>query len=354
MRDLNIPCNNPESREELRPVRYSPAFAPRAVRNAVRRTRHRTIRQNSRAGFTLIEMMIALSVFALLMTVVFVPLTQAVSTFNAGRADIELQQAAQQTMNQIESELKKAVHVYPNDEIPGVTDRLPYKNSVGLNPSSAPYYASTNTTCDPDTRVGNTSRLDFLVGATDGPDQVLKYPIEGEKFIVSFYGRRVDTTKDYNKEENPIGLFRAQMPYVTSAGAAVSGMNVGASRYPSSVGTCDAGWLKQERHNSPTIPDEINLEPFALNDAGSVMAAHSLLTASGIGLPAPNAQTVPPTSMTPNLSFICADVNNDGKIDRVTVNLLLEQYESSSNGQNGEARRHEVRLTQTIDLPNVR
>ncbi len=52
----------------------------------------------------------------------------------------------------------------------------------------------------------------------------------------------------------------------------------------------------------------------------------------------------------PETTFLCEDTNSDGKIDRVTVTLVIGQYDQGAV----ENKPQPVRLTQVVDLPNVR
>ncbi len=114
--------------------------------------------------------MVALGLMLLLLAIIFVPLNQAFNFFRIGQARTALQQAARLTASNIEEDLRHAIHVYPNAELPGVTDRYPYKNpNPDPDAKDAPYI--NNTSCD-DTngkndRVSNTSRIDILLPELD-------------------------------------------------------------------------------------------------------------------------------------------------------------------------------------------
>jgi hypothetical protein len=73
-----------------------------------------------------------------------------------------------------------------------------------------------------------------------------------------------------------------------------------------------------------------------------------------MALVAPNAEAATP-SYKPTTSFACDDLDSDGKIDRVTVSLLLRKYDDiGAASRNGTPNGQEQRLTQVIDLPNVK
>jgi hypothetical protein len=52
----------------------------------------------------------------------------------------------------------------------------------------------------------------------------------------------------------------------------------------------------------------------------------------------------------PETTFLCEDMNSDGKIDRVTVTLVIGQFDEGAV----ENRPQPLRLTQVVDLPNIR
>jgi prepilin-type N-terminal cleavage/methylation domain-containing protein len=296
-----------------------------------------------RAGFTLIEVMVALAIFMLLMTIIFVPLNQAVNILHVGRSRAEVQQAAQQTINQIERELRAAITIYPNDIVPGVTDKAPYNGK-------APYFAPN---CD---RISSTSRIDMLLPQTDD-NGIVTNPVRPADYIVSYYTRRLelkDDAKSFDIIDNPVVLYRAQMPYRKSDGTDMANMDVKSTRYdddacPSGSSLSGSSWLKQ------TTAGEFNLVPFS-NDAGTAtdtVGSHTLASPRGMGLTAPNAASTI-IDYTPDTSFICEDTNDDGKIDRVTINFSLSQYDASGAGtRNGKAVGQTVRLSQIVDLPNI-
>lgn len=310
-----------------------------------------------RAGFTLIEVMVALGLMLMLLAIIFVPLNQAFNFFRIGQARTALQQAARLTASNIEEDLRHAIHIYPNAVTPGITDAEPYRNS---NNNNAPYIR--NAGCS-DTgngqRVGNTSRIDILLPELAANGEPVN-PVTPGYVIVTYYARRLDNSKPYDAVDNPIVMFRAQMPYreIVDTPFYASGnsgpLNVDTTNDRYKSGECtDRGsrWLMQ------SAEDEPNLELMSSRDTpNSVEASHTLVTPRGMGLPAPRATASGSNrSYQPNSSFLCEDANSDGKIDRVTINMALEQYESSNSGtapKSGSGG-HRIVVPLVVDLPNV-
>jgi hypothetical protein len=59
--------------------------------------------------------------------------------------------------------------------------------------------------------------------------------------------------------------------------------------------------------------------------------------------------------LTPQTTFFCEDSNRDGKIDRVTITLALQEFDVSSTGTTtgAQPKPQSIRLSTTVDLPNV-
>jgi len=341
---------------------------------AVSRRRSRAARRR-RGGFTLVEILVALAIFSLLLTVILVPINLSLDLLHIGRARSEVQLASQITLSQLQRELSQAVYVFPNAELPGVTTRAPYKDPAS-NASLPPYWRITepsitddvvngsgNGQCDGGaTRVNNTARIDFLV-----PRRVngaLATPVTAEYYLVTYYARRlvvanalidnVAFTVD-DPMRNPYVLFRAQTPYrvdasstfnvVTPTGALNADLSArrylgNASCTMPAVDNRGAMWLTQSERGEP------NLEPLTRNDAGDIAGSHSLVTPRDMVLVTTSDGTV----NTPTTSFVCEDVNSDGKIDRVQVSLELAQFDQGGASRNDQR----VRFPKVIDLPNIR
>lgn len=333
-------------------------------------------RRTSRAGFTLVEILVALGIMLLLLTVIFVPLRLGFDSFHVGNARAQVQQANKATVNQIEDEIRRAIYIYPNAELPGVTDKAPYTNNNGMpytkskgasdksQASDSPPYTSQYRICSGSTNVmpwNNQSRIDFLLPKTDNGSVV--NPLEPAYYLVTYYPRRLDITKLYDDVDNPIVLFRAQIPYKNDDGsdfknpAPTLNAQLGPERYPDST-SCGSNAAKLNRDSlwlAHNVYGEANLEPLTDTDAaGGVVGSHVLATPRGMGLVAPNVYADPTPSYQPDTSFICEDSDGDGKIDRVTINLALAQFDQGNAAtRNGKPNAQSIRYSQTVDLPNI-
>ena len=302
------------------------------------RTARKVLRtpHQKRGAFTLVEVLVALAVMMVMMTIILVPINMGMNVFHIGKARAEVQQANQLVINQLAAELKQAVHVFPNEEMPGITDKAPY--------NGAPYYDSATST-----RVSNTARLDFLLPEVGNNGAILAPPV-ANNYIVTYYAHRLDpnSTKPYDVFNNPIVLWRAQYPYrndsITSTNTADL-VDLAAGRYSdiANLSETDLDWLRQDK-GEPNLASQSSVN----NDA-VISASHTQITPRDMVLVAPNAQSG--TSLQPDSSFICDDANGDGKIDRVTISLLLGKYDSiGAAGDNSQ----QIRSAQTVALPNIK
>lgn len=285
---------------------------------------------HKRGAFTLVEVLVALAVMMVMMTIILVPINMGMNVFHIGKARAEVQSASQLVIGQLAAELKQAVHVFPNEEMPGITDKAPY--------NGAPYYDSATST-----RVSNTARLDFLLPEVGNNGAILAPPV-ANNYIVTYYAHRLDPNpaKPYDVFNNPIVLWRAQYPYRNDNSTSTNTadlVNIGADRYTPSVAT----WLTQDK-GEPNLASQSNIDNTAV-----VSASHTQITPRDMVLVAPNAASG--TSFQPDSSFICNDANGDGKIDRVTISLLLGKYDSiGAAGDNSQ----QIRSMQTVALPNIK
>ena len=368
----------------------------RNMPNAMNANHPRSPRRTSaRRGFTLIEILVALGIFSILLTIILVPLNMGVNMTRIGSARTDTQQAAQTTMNRIVNELRGATYVFPNEPMIGITDKAPYTNNVPTTtpPTTLgfPYFRATNGTEDvcgtADVPFANTSRLEFLKPITPGMT-----PGDKPHSITSFYAARSNvsrpwhenTPEAYDAELNPIVLYSAQIPFERIDGSDydVRGTNkpnaiVGGERLPND-GQCTASgadinqgarWLMHNGAGEPELARISGSRADALNPglqdelnppAGTFPtdpASNTRATPLGVGLYAPDADkpadstdlTKNQRGFTPATTFICEDTNQNGIIDRVTVTLVMGKYD----GGGAENRAQSVRLTQTVDLPNV-
>ncbi len=377
------------------------------LRRAFSKARRPASAATRRAGFTMIEILVALAIFSIMMVIIFVPLNLGLKFFHIGKTRSDMLASAQTTMDAMERELRKAIFVFPNEALPGVTDRAPYNTAGGVNPEGRPYLrvnANLIGVCDTDTAnatyVDNASRLDFLLADnfdTASGTELLQpiSPLRPTPYFVSFYARRqkmeiiLPNTQPPPPEpfENPIVLFRAQMPYREHNGAYVpnpvtpSARNANLSstlnsRYPNpaptSPGQCDATssndtnlgsyWLNQFAGTN-----EPNLEPLCFDSTGaggfaSVPGTHTQMLPRGVSLlarkaydPLSDGTANPNPDYTPDTTFHCADTDGDHKIDQVKITLSLSSFDDiGADRKGGELRPQNQALTQTISLPNVR
>ena len=352
------------------------ARRPVALRRGVRRG-------SCGAGFTLVEILVALAIMSLLLTIIFVPLNQAFNFLGIGQSKTKLQQASRQTLSQIELDLKRAIYVYPNDVLPSVTNNAPFNQTP--TKGTAPYFetqveagitgnAAAYDVCaaiartGSSGRVGNVSRIDMLLPDIDNNGQVLS-PVTPGNYLVSYYARRLRADQPYDNMTNPIVWFRAQMPFRKNdpsnpgdflAPDLTTAFNVrtGSKRYPTSCTPDDSRgsrWLVQDSRK------EANLEPLCADAPSTVPGTHTLALPRGMSLIAPGANLETNPNYQPDASFVVEDVNRDGKVDQVTINLSLEQYDTSTVGNtNGNRPKstdrlgvQRVRDSIVVNLPNV-
>jgi prepilin-type N-terminal cleavage/methylation domain-containing protein len=310
-------------------------------------------------GFTLVEMMVTLVIMMMLFGIIFVPLNQAFNFFHLGQTRTNLQQAARQALEQISSDLRTAVRVFPNDITPGITTEAPYIEGTACS----------------DTRRANLSRIDFIPARKDNEGSVI-LPVQPARYLVTYYGRRLTVDRSdraepaYDAITNPIILFRAQSAIyngdesLVEASSGVANIDISSNRY--SAGSCNdrsSSWLMQRNGEpnlefpwgiaSPTATDIIATDSDT-SQGDLVSGSHTRAIPLGVSLTAPRAGSATP-DYTPLTTFVCIDSNNDGKLDQVKINLALEETvltgTTNNNGQQPEAQR--VRMSTTVDLPNI-
>jgi hypothetical protein len=267
----------------------------------------------------------------LLLTIILVPVNMALDVFHIGKARNEVQQANRLVLNQVIADLKQAVFVYPNEAMPGITDKAPY--STDPNTAKNPYYATGNT----NTRYSNVSRIDMLLPALDSNGNAIT-PLYASNYIVTYYTRRLalDDSVAYDNFSNPVVLYRAQYP-ITSDNGSTKYSDTSSSRYSTA-----STWLAQNAQGEPSLSTLCSYTP------NTQSASHTLITPRDMALVAPNA--ISGTSYQPDTSFICDDTDNDGKIDRVTISIHQAKYDSIG----AQSASQQLRSTQVVDLPNIK
>ena len=191
---------------------------------------------HSRRAFTLVEVLVALGILAILLVIIVLPLRLGFDSFNKGNAQTVTQSALQSTMTDMENDLRQAVYVFPNTRVAGITDAPPYarKDAMGnviidAEGTGLPYYISTDVTDTAEPGKGtagnpngiacttaskgfsNPSSLSMVQVRRDGSGNVLT-PVAPSYNIVTYYARRQDLFKPYDPVDNPVVMYRAEYP----------------------------------------------------------------------------------------------------------------------------------------------
>ena len=355
-------------------------------------------------AFTLIEMMVALGILAILLVIIVLPLRLAFDSLNASNAQSLTQSSLDTTMTQFETDLRQAVYVFPNTRVPGVTDRPPYNGQL-------PYYLSTDATDTGEPGKGTAgnpkgiacsgtakpwsdpARIDMIQVRRDASGNVLT-PLAPSYNIVTYYARRQQLDKDYDPVDNPVVMYRAEYPAfgIVTATNAPDALRVqspsGALNAPidfARPADCTAAttvnrsslWLS---HN---VYGEADLLP--LTEVGKTNApaefqpdsnytikqssySHNLAIPRGLALETTNGYRAVPgytvpvapsivgeAPLVPDTTFTCADTNGDHKIDRVTISLGLASFNVGAQGKlkNNQPVGTVLRATRTVNLPNI-
>lgn len=322
-------------------------------------------RKQRKSAFSLIEIMIALTIMSVLLSVILIPLRLGFDSLHVGQARSNNQTAVQSTLADMESDLRKAAYVFPNSELPGVTDQAPYTQTPGT--SFPPYTRSTkqgditeptsqgcNLGASTAERWSNPSRIDFIPAKRDASGNV-ELPVTPGDTIVTYYSHRLKPTEAYDPIDNPLVLYRAEFKY-TGLTPTSNNIDITATRFATSG--CTAGnfqWLAHNVYgeagiNRPSDAQETLVTPRGL----SLTASRAFRIGNGFT----NAATVPVTTeapLKPDTSFTCLDTDGDGKIDRVDISMAISNYDTSSNGslRNGQPSGQTLRAERTVVLPNI-
>lgn len=352
-------------------------------------------RASKRGGFTLIEILVAVAIMSLLLSIIMVPLRLAFETFHIGKARGEVQQQAQLAIQQVTGDLRRAKFVFPNSYIPGVSDNTDVSTcslpSYRSDWNYRPYVRSTDNTKtdDPATTVGvtgsgvtaweNPSRIDMLL--VRQPNGETLSGNVGEDYMVTYYTRRLDMTKAFDVVDNPVVLFRAQYPYryydtTTSpkqfkdfpalgpAAPPANSLNalLDNQQYPAIGAANNTKTNRNFLWITHNFYGEANLEPLCVDyNAGTdppIAGAHTLVIPRDMALVTPRSNEVATPAnaaeaLIPELSFV-EEATSGKRIDRVTINMTLAQYDQSGVGStNNQEAAQRVRVSRTIDLPNA-
>ena len=370
--------------------------------------------RSSHGAFTVLEVMVALGILAILLVIIVLPLRLAFDSLNTGNAQTLTQSSLDSTMTQFETDFRQAIYVFPNARVPGVTDKAPY--ATPSNPDGLPYYLSTDATDTGEPGKGtlnnpngiacsanakhwsNPSTISMVQVRRDANGNVLT-PLAPSYNIVTYYARRQQLDKDYDPIDNPVVMYRAEYPAFglkdgvpnpllvqTPTGAFNAKIDFRRITSTDSVCTTEAAianrsslWLSHNVYGetdllpltklgNDTDPDAAQYDP--ANDFITTGASysHTLAIPRGLALAASNGYrakagyTVPvapsvegEAPLVPDTTFTCADTNADGKIDRVTISLRLASF---SVGAQGELRNNQpvgtvLPATRTVNLPNI-
>ena len=197
-------------------------FSPRSIRR-------------SRRAFTLIEVLVALGILAILLAIIVLPLRLGFDSFNKGNAQTLTQSAVQATLTDMENDIRQSVYVFPNARVAGITDKEPYVNKdatgtvIPADSAELPYYISTDATdtaepgkgapgnpsgiaCSTNSKPwSNPSTLSMIQVRRDTSGNVLT-PLAPSYNIVTYYARRQQLSKPYDPVDNPIVMYRAEYP----------------------------------------------------------------------------------------------------------------------------------------------
>ena len=126
------------------------------------------------SGFTMIELLVSLSILLLLFGLLFLPMLTGMNLFYQGKARTETQATARNALEQMQREISRAMFVYVN------TDYI--NTSASTTPLAVP------------------SRIDFILPQTDTNGIVT--PLQPQDAYISYYVRLPDTSKASDAEDS--------------------------------------------------------------------------------------------------------------------------------------------------------
>lgn len=299
--------------------------------------------------------MVAVGIMMVLLVIILVPVNMALNVFHIGKARNEANLAARQVMADVVSDLRRAIYVFPNENMPGITTKAPYTSITPLVADDNDPYYQNGTGPAP-----NTSRIDMILPQLDSNGSV-GIPVKASNYIVTYYARRfnLDDTIAYDANTNPLALYRAQYAYRTDAGTAFSSYDKTntdntSGRYPVAIADNGQVWLWQNEHGEPNLATP----GFGICNysASTTASSHTRVTPRDMGMTITNENLSAATPIyQPDSTFTCDDTNDDGKIDRVTINLSVTKYDDiGAASRNGSANGQTVRLTDSVNLTNVK
>ncbi len=358
-------------------------FSPRRIRR-------------SRRAFTLIEVLVALGILAILLVIIVLPLRLGFDSFNKGNAQTLTQSAVQATLTDMENDIRQSVYVFPNARVAGITDKAPYKDIVDdsgnpLPSTGLPYYLSTDNTdiaepgkgtpgnpngiaCSTNSQGwSNPATLSMIQVRRDANGNVLT-PLAPSYNIVTYYARRQQLDKPYDPVDNPIVMYRAEYPAFgidksvtppapdplkVQSPAGAFNAKIDFKRVTSSSSSCTAGaaignrsslWLSHNFYGEADLlpltqvgktgqPNEFQPASAPNYTLASASYSHTLAIPRGLALEATNGyRALGPAAdaqgaLVPDTAFTTTDTNGDGKIDRVTISLGLASFEVGAQGQ---------------------
>lgn len=150
-------------------------------------------------GFTLIEVLVAVAILAILFGLMFRPLLTALEVLSISRSDAVVNSTSRNLQNRLAEDLQAAVEVYPNFYTFNVDDpvdhwRTPQVSRLDLSLPKRLANGQLQTPVQPDVAGGDPNR-----------------PV-----IVSYWVMRDDPTQPYDPDLNPRRVFRATHAYDTT------------------------------------------------------------------------------------------------------------------------------------------